>query len=180
MLSGKFVLRLDPETHQSLKEEAKAHGESLNSLCLRKLKGGANTAVGSEITDRIVQEFAPEGLVLFGSVARGEASARSDVDLLIVLPQEVPISRKLYQQWDEVFRHVGDKYSPQFVHLPKTQEVIGSIWLETALDGEILYDEKKLVKSVLIKIRSQIAEGRYLRKVSHGHSYWIRQEPHAE
>lgn len=179
MLSGKFVLRLDPKTHRSLKAEAKARGESLNSLCCRKLQGPVITE-GADMNARIIQEFAPEGIVLFGSVARGEATAKSDIDLLIVLPKTQPISRQLYQRWDQIFHADGDKYSPQFVHLPQTNEVIGGIWLETALDGEILYDQNKAVKSALIRIRSQIAEGRYLRKVSHGHSYWIRQEPDAK
>ncbi len=36
------------------------------------------------MTQRIVQEVNPERVVLFGSWARGEASAQSDVDLLVV------------------------------------------------------------------------------------------------
>jgi uncharacterized protein len=34
--------------------------------------------------DRIVEKFAPERVVLFGSVARGDESPDSDVDLLVV------------------------------------------------------------------------------------------------
>jgi predicted nucleotidyltransferase len=35
---------------------------------------------------RIVERFAPQRIVLFGSHARGEASADSDVDFLVVMP----------------------------------------------------------------------------------------------
>jgi predicted nucleotidyltransferase len=35
-------------------------------------------------TDRLVQEFHPERIILFGSHARGTADAHSDVDLLVV------------------------------------------------------------------------------------------------
>jgi predicted nucleotidyltransferase len=39
------------------------------------------------ITERIVRDFHPLRLILFGSHARGDARPESDVDLLAVLPQ---------------------------------------------------------------------------------------------
>ena len=39
------------------------------------------------LTDRIVQNFQPIRLILFGSHARGEANPHSDIDLLVVFPQ---------------------------------------------------------------------------------------------
>ena len=41
------------------------------------------------IRDRIVREFHPVRLILFGSQARGDARDASDVDLLVVLPEVV-------------------------------------------------------------------------------------------
>jgi uncharacterized protein len=38
------------------------------------------------MVDRVVERFGPTRVVLFGSHARGDASADSDVDLLIVMP----------------------------------------------------------------------------------------------
>lgn len=38
------------------------------------------------MTDRIVQGFQPERIILFGSHARGDATAQSDIDLLVVMP----------------------------------------------------------------------------------------------
>lgn len=38
----------------------------------------------SEIVDRIVKEIDPLQIILFGSYARGQADANSDLDLLIV------------------------------------------------------------------------------------------------
>ena len=43
-----------------------------------------------EIADRIVAEFDPECIVLFGSHAEGRADTDSDVDLLVVLDFEGP------------------------------------------------------------------------------------------
>jgi len=39
------------------------------------------------MTDRIVQQFDPLKIILFGSYARGEATADSDIDLLVVLSE---------------------------------------------------------------------------------------------
>ena len=39
-----------------------------------------------EATRRLVDGFAPQRIILFGSQARGTADARSDVDLLVILP----------------------------------------------------------------------------------------------
>ena len=44
-------------------------------------------AIISEMTRRIVERFDPLQVILFGSHARGEANADSDVDLLVVFPQ---------------------------------------------------------------------------------------------
>ena len=41
----------------------------------------------STMTDRIVRDFNPEQIILFGSHARGDAHAHSDVDLLVVFSE---------------------------------------------------------------------------------------------
>ncbi|MCY4455172.1 MAG: nucleotidyltransferase domain-containing protein [Chloroflexi bacterium] len=43
-------------------------------------------SVVATMVDRIVEGFDPERIVLFGSVARGEVTMHSDVDLLVVMP----------------------------------------------------------------------------------------------
>ncbi len=39
-----------------------------------------------DLCDRIVREFQPERIILFGSYANGKPTPDSDVDLLVVLP----------------------------------------------------------------------------------------------
>lgn len=41
-----------------------------------------------DFADRIVQAFRPERIILFGSYARGKATADSDVDLLVLTEHE--------------------------------------------------------------------------------------------
>ena len=44
--------------------------------------------VSRDLSERIVREFQPERIILFGSSAYGQPPADSDVDLLVVLPFE--------------------------------------------------------------------------------------------
>ena len=41
-----------------------------------------------EVADSIARDFHPERIILFGSYARGNPTADSDVDLLVILPFE--------------------------------------------------------------------------------------------
>ncbi len=47
-----------------------------------------------EMAARIAQRFKPERIILFGSHARGDAGADSDVDLLVVMPVKGSIREK--------------------------------------------------------------------------------------
>jgi uncharacterized protein len=46
------------------------------------------------MVDRIVREFRPVKVILFGSQARGDAGTESDVDLLVVMPDSWGGARK--------------------------------------------------------------------------------------
>lgn len=48
-----------------------------------------------EFCDRIVAEFNPDKVILFGSYARGEQRDWSDVDIMVVMPFEGRYFRKL-------------------------------------------------------------------------------------
>ena len=41
-----------------------------------------------ELTEKIVREFHPRRIILFGSLAAGAAGELSDVDLLVIMPTE--------------------------------------------------------------------------------------------
>lgn len=176
-LSGKFVLRIPPALHQRIKEEAKTRNISLNQFIIEHL----NSLAGSKWSEclgviRAALDRDLIGVVLFGSSVRGEQRETSDIDLLIVLSEERAIDRSLYQIWDnQVQSKIGEAYSPQFVHLPYGPD-FSSLWLEVAMEGEILEDRQNLIRPLLRRIRNTIAVGKYIRKFSHGHPYWIRQQ----
>lgn len=58
-----------------------------------------------EVVRRLVEHYRPERVYLFGSTARGQAGLDSDLDFLVVLPDETPrqmlFDGQFYQRlWD--------------------------------------------------------------------------------
>ena len=89
-----------------LRHEAVAAGTSLNEWCSRSLAapGAAGLSAAAEVVVMIRAGLGADllGVVAYGSFARGELAAGSDVDLLVVLSEGVKITRSLYRQWDGV------------------------------------------------------------------------------
>jgi predicted nucleotidyltransferase len=56
----------------------------------------------ADLSERIVREFQPDKIILFGSYAYGQPRADSDVDLLVVLPFEGRGFRKSLEILDRV------------------------------------------------------------------------------
>jgi predicted nucleotidyltransferase len=74
----------------------------------------------------IVTRFHPERIILFGSQARGEAKPDSDIDLLVIMPDEV--NR----------REVAIDISTALCHLPMPHDVIVTTPHEVATRGRII------------------------------------------
>lgn len=193
--SGRFILRIPPALHLRLKQEAARRGASLNEACRQLLDAGLESGAQSEDSDLQPRDRAPSrwvsrlaapaarlgvlGIVLFGSRARGEATAASDTDLLLVLPVGQRPSRELYAKWDEAVRALprhdptGGQLEPHFAALPAHAEGAGSLWFEIALDGVVLWDSSGELERRLRELRDHIAAGRAVRKFAHGQPYWI-------
>ena len=172
-----FVLRLDPKAFSRLKSEAKRNDQSINAFCVELIERGlspnpgALNPVAKEISNHYKDKLL--GLVLFGSVARGTQRPSSDVDLLLILSDSVPIQGKLYREWDLFTEQLKfEKYSPHFVHLPKDTQNVGSLWLEVALEGRVWIDKESKVEKQLSEIRQLIAEGVFERSYVYGVPYW--------
>ena len=178
-LSGRFVLRLDPELHAELRREAAIRGVSLNALCVQRLT--APGGVPPEFEDaaetvRRATELMGEslvGVVVFGSWARGESADTSDIDVLIVIEGGVPVTRELYRRWDEApVAWRGRPVDPHFVHLPPERRTPSGLWAEVAIDGIVLHDPRHRLFPRLAAVRRALAEGRLRRRTVHGTGYW--------
>ncbi len=177
--SGRFVLRIDPGLHGTLREAAGAMGVSLNEYCARKLAAPSPESAGFDLATEAVQRAAAvvgEGLIAvaaFGSWARAELHDESDVDLLVVVEDEVELSRNLYLAWDEKpIRWRGHRAEPHFVHFPDPGRTLIGLWAEVAIDGIIFFARDLRLSQLLADVRRDIAAGRIIRRVVHGQPYW--------
>ena len=90
---------------------------------------------------RIVRRFHPERIILFGSHARGTATADSDVDLLVVMPVKGSKRDKAVQ----IRAVLHDIAVPKdiIVTTPEDfawrKDVIGTIEYPAAQEGKVLY-----------------------------------------
>ena len=89
----------------------------------------------------IVAQFQPEQIILFGSHARGDGTADSDVDLLIVMP--VQGSKRAKQL--EIRAAVHDVRVSKDILVSRPEEfqwrkdIIGTIERPAAHEGRVLY-----------------------------------------
>ncbi len=107
-------------------------------------------------------------VVLFGSVARGDVSDSSDIDLLIVA-KNLPESRferlQFFYQAEKLCKNelkaVYERYSITAYFSPIMKEAkeagrISPLYLDIVEDGIILYDKDELMKNLLEKLRSKL------------------------
>ena len=94
-----------------------------------------------QMVERIVAQFQPEKIILFGSHARGDGTTDSNVDLLIVMPVE---GSKRVQQL-EIRAAVHDVRVPKDILVSRPEEfqwrkdIIGTIERPAVREGRILY-----------------------------------------
>lgn len=176
--SGRFLLRMPPPLHAALDGAARAAGLSLNEYCVRRL---AAFGVGMDDSDAValvaragaVAGGALIGVLLHGSWVRGEATATSDVDAIVVVEPRVDLSRALYRTWDEQpVTWKGRPVDPHFVH-PPGDDTLSGLWAEAAIDGLVLFDRRGQLSTSLARVRRAVADGRLVRRVVHGQSYWV-------
>lgn len=96
-------------------------------------------------TDRIVESFHPEKIILFGSQARGDASAHSDIDLLVIF-QELSSH---HEQAVAIRRILSDFPIAKDIVVTTTQEVdeyghlVGTVLRPALKEGKILYERHR-------------------------------------
>ncbi len=99
-----------------------------------------------DITGRIVQEFDPVEVILFGSRARGEARPDSDVDLLVVL-EEAPDPRQCAVA---IQRALLDVRVPKDIIVATPRElaerghIAGTVLRPALREGRVLYRRERM------------------------------------
>jgi predicted nucleotidyltransferase len=97
-----------------------------------------------EAVERIVEGFDPLRVILFGSLARGEANYHSDIDLLVVFP-EVKREDKP-DLMVEILRSLADLPAPKDVVVTDLDEIerrgdlVGTVLRPALREGKVLYE----------------------------------------
>jgi len=132
------------------------------------------------VSDAVRESSFIAGVVLFGSVARGEESERSDVDLLVLW--EGLDKREALQV---VYKAVSEKFPPgigltvleaeywSFVNARKLTPLL----INVAYDGIVLYDKYGKLSEFLLRVKRGI-ERKGLARKKLGKSYcWVLPKP---
>lgn len=95
-----------------------------------------------EIIRRLVAQFAPHKVILFGSQARGTADSKSDVDLLVVCPlsqkrRELMVAMDLALSGLGIARDIIVLTPEEY---ERDREIPGTIARPAALHGRVLYE----------------------------------------
>lgn len=100
------------------------------------------TSAITEMVDRIVREFQPEKIILFGSRARGDTHKWSDVDLLVVMPDgtdrqgtRIAIRRAL----NDVLVS-KDIIVTTLDEITRRSHIVGTVLRPALIEGRVLYE----------------------------------------
>lgn len=106
-----------------------------------KLLPKKNSSQIRRIVRRVVSQFSPERIILFGSYARGTAGPNSDIDLLIVMPVKGSVRRKAVEIGVALHDIAIAKdlivVTPQEFNWRK--DVMGTIEWPAVREGKVLY-----------------------------------------
>lgn len=183
--SGKFVLRIPENVHRGLRAEAVRRSTSLNTLCIELLVAGLTNPEcrKADIVPKrkiIVRELQKKfgnnliGFLIFGSQVRSEANTASDIDLMIIVEDTIPLDRSLYRWWDETLApNLPRTHNPQFVCLPSTPREAGGLWFEVAMGHEILWERDRDVSRFIGDLKEFVASGAIRRYITQGQPYWV-------
>lgn len=100
------------------------------------------TTIITEMVDRIVREFNPEKIILFGSHARGDVHKWSDVDLLVVMPDGTDRREAMVG----MISLLGDMPVAKDVIVTTPEEIVrrghinGGVLRPALLEGRVLYE----------------------------------------
>ena len=96
----------------------------------------------NEVVKRLVEQFRPRRIILFGSQARGTADDRSDVDLLVICPVSGK-KRGLMVAMDRALAGLGiarDVIVLTPEEFERDRHIPGTVARPAALEGRVLYD----------------------------------------
>jgi len=127
-------------------------------------KNKENTQKHKEIIEKLVKKYKSNknviGIYLFGSLAKGIATSKSDVDIEIIFKNRKKSYELLHKKENEIKIDLSiyslRKFEEDFANKPYS--------MYSTLGGEILYDPKGIVKKNLGSIEKYFSGNNKIRK----------------
>lgn len=98
----------------------------------------------NEAVNRIIKEFNPEKIILFGSYAYGKPTVDSDIDLMIVMDTD----EKPHKRAVSIRKALKDIGIPKDIIVKTPQEfkrfkdIVGTVIYPAAHKGKLLYEKR--------------------------------------
>jgi uncharacterized protein len=102
----------------------------------------APTLVPAELLDPVVAYFRPQRVIVFGSTARGEANADSDIDLLVIVDDDTPAEKLSLKARSEACRSyldAADIFPIRAARFERYRTIVGTLAAEADADGIVVY-----------------------------------------
>jgi predicted nucleotidyltransferase len=116
---------------------------------------------------------------LCGSLARGDFSPKSDIDIFIVIPDGLS-EREAWLTWNKKLRELLRDFERDITVLIYSLESLKEIssWyvLRLASEGKLIYDRDGRVKKLFEKIIETAKKAGLIEEEIHGHKYWIKKD----
>ena len=106
----------------------------------------AVSIVPPDLLDPVIAFFHPRRIVLFGSAARGEAGADSDIDLLVIVDDDTPPEKLTLAAGFEArrsYRRAADVIPCRVSVFERKRGIVGTIAHEAAEDGMVVYEREE-------------------------------------
>jgi hypothetical protein len=99
--------------------------------------------VPAALLDPVVAYFNPRRVILFGSVARGEAGPDSDIDLLVIVDDDTPAEKVTLRAGCEArrpYRQPADVIPVREATFRRKSQIANSLSRAAALEGVVVYE----------------------------------------
>jgi predicted nucleotidyltransferase len=100
-------------------------------------------SVPKELLDSVVAYFRPRRVILFGSMARGDAGADSDIDLLVVLDDDAPPEKLTLAAGYESrrgYHRAADVFPCRHSVFERKRPIAGTLAYAAAEEGVVVYE----------------------------------------
>ena len=103
----------------------------------------AGPLVPPELLDPVVAYFRPRRVIVFGSVARGDAGPDSDIDLLVVLDDDAPPEKLTYRAGMEArrpYNQAADVIACREDTYRRFSLIVGTLPYAARTEGVVVYE----------------------------------------